>query len=323
MDICSLGYAGVDTTDMEGWRQYGSKLLGMQIVPRERADSFAFRMDKKAQRILIEQGTVNGGAYYGLEVADAMALEIAQQELAARGIHAAVATPEELKHRSVEGMIHFPDPIGTRLELYYGLANADDPFVPGRPISGFRTGELGFGHAVLNVTSTAEVLPFYTDVLGFRLSDYAEEPFKATFLHTNARHHSFALIESGRTGLHHLMVEVLALDDVGQAYDRAQLTEGLVGATLGRHTNDHMTSFYSWSPSKFLVEYGWGGRSIDEANWQPECLEHGPSLWGHERVWLSGPTRQKALEMRLRAASAGQRAPIHASADAVDLYTLK
>ena len=42
-------------------------------------------------------------------------------------------------------------------------------------------------------------------------------PFKAYFFHTNARHHSLALAETGiDRRLHHLMVETYSLDDVGQ-----------------------------------------------------------------------------------------------------------
>ncbi len=47
-----------------------------------------------------------------------------------------------------------------------------------------------------------------------------------------------------------------------------------------------MTSFYAKTPSSFMVECGWGGREIDPATWQPVEMHHGPSLWGHERVWL-------------------------------------
>ena len=55
------------------------------------------------------------------------------------------------------------------------------------------------------------------------------------------------------------------LDDVGQAYDLALGEEGRIATTLGRHSNDFMTSFYANTPSGFFVEYGWGGRSIDPA----------------------------------------------------------
>jgi hypothetical protein len=70
------------------------------------------------------------------------------------------------------------------------------------------------------------------------------------------------MVGSGKQNLHHFMVEMCSLDDVGQGYDLAVLEEGRVAYTLGRHTNDYMTSFYSHSPSGFFVEYGWGGRVI-------------------------------------------------------------
>jgi hypothetical protein len=37
---------------------------------------------------------------------------------------------------------------------------------------------------------------------------------------------------------------------------------------LGKHTNDHMVSFYLRTPSGFNVEYGWGAREMDDATWQ-------------------------------------------------------
>ena len=65
------------------------------------------------------------------------------------------------------------------------------------------------------------------------------------------------------------MVELFSLDDVGQSYDIALSQQDRVSVTLGRHTNDLMTSFYAKTPSSFMVECGWGGREIDPPNWQP------------------------------------------------------
>jgi hypothetical protein len=104
-------------------------------------------------------------------------------------------------------------------------------------------------------------------------------------------------------------VELFSLDDVGQSYDVA-LTEDRVNVTLGRHTNDLMTSFYARTPSSFMVECGWGGRELDLATWQPVEMTHGPSLWGHERIWLPEKDRAVAREMRMNAAKEGLRAPV-------------
>jgi hypothetical protein len=153
------------------------------------------------------------------------------------------------------------------------------------------------------------LIEFYTDVFGFKLSDYALKPFKAYFFHLNSRHHSLAIVEAKQNGLHHLMLELQHLDDVGQGYDLALLSEARIAATLGRHTNDLMTSFYCWSPSKFMIEYGWGGRDICPESWKATELEYGPSLWGHDRTWLDEAKRLEARDLRLTAASNGLRAP--------------
>ena len=71
-----------------------------------------------------------------------------------------------------------------------------------------------------------------------------------------------------------------------------------------------MTSFYAKTPSSFMIECGWGGREIDPATWQPVEMHDGPSLWGHERVWLPPEDRVVAREMRMRAAASGLRAPV-------------
>jgi catechol 2,3-dioxygenase-like lactoylglutathione lyase family enzyme len=163
---------------------------------------------------------------------------------------------------------------------------------------------------VLTVERLDDVLPFYRDVLGFRLSDYILKPFKAFFFHLNPRHHSLAFIETGKNGIHHMMVELFSLDDVGQAYDIALTEPDSIGSTFGRHTNDYMTSFYSWSPSGFMVEYGWGGRLVDPDNWTAEEYTTGPSLWGHDRAWLPEDKRADARAMRMKLAADGVRQPV-------------
>jgi hypothetical protein len=106
------------------------------------------------------------------------------------------------------------------------------------------------------------------------------------------------------------MMELLQLDDVGQGYDLAQAEPGRIATTLGRHTNDFITSFYARTPEDFLIEYGWGGRSIDTATWQPGEMRHGTSLWGHDRSWLPPEQFAEARRLRAKVASEGLRQPV-------------
>jgi 2,3-dihydroxybiphenyl 1,2-dioxygenase len=312
MPLDSLGYFGVRTTNLDDWSSFGEKFLGLQLVERSRR-SLTFRMDDRRQRIVVQEDDANGSeraAFMGWEVASGRALDELAASLDAKNVSVTRAPRAIAGERRVADLISFEDPIGNRLEAFHGPEVASDPFKPGRAISGFRTGPLGMGHVVLNVERIDDLLPFYQDVLGFRLSDYTRRPFKAYFLHLNPRHHSFAMVETGKNTVHHLMMELYMLDDVGQAYDLAQGEEGRIATTLGRHTNDFMTSFYANSPSGFFVEYGWGGRSIDPQQWAPVEMTCGPSLWGHDRNWLSAEGRAQARALRLKAAEEGQREPV-------------
>jgi len=309
MALQALGYVGFGSADLDGWRQFGTGLVGLQAVERS-ASLLAFRMDDRKQRIVIDRSMPDGGRFFGWEAADAAALDALAARLEAAKIEV-TAEPQTLAdNRRVRGLISFHDPAGNRLEAFHGAEIADTPFSPGRSISGFRTGPLGVGHVVLTVDHIDPMMRFYVDVLGFALSDYIEKPFRAYFFHVNARHHSLALIETGKNGMHHLMVEMFSLDDVGQAYDIASSEPERVNVTLGRHTNDLMTSFYAKTPSSFMVECGWGGRDIEPRTWKPFEMKAGPSLWGHERVWLPPTDREVAREMRMKAAADGMRAPV-------------
>jgi 2,3-dihydroxybiphenyl 1,2-dioxygenase len=309
MALQALGYAGFGSSALEDWRQFGTGLVGLQAVERS-SSLLAFRMDDRKQRIVIDRSLPEGARFFGWEVANAAALDALAARLEAAEVDVTNEPQTLADARHVRCLISFHDPAGNRLEAFYGAAIDDAPFCPGRSISGFRTGPLGLGHAVLTVENIDAVMPFYVDLLGFGLSDYMQKPFRAYFFHINARHHSLALIETGRNGMHHLMVELFSLDDVGQSYDVAMSEPDRVRVTLGRHTNDLMTSFYVRSPSSFMIECGWGGRDIDPATWQPFEMQDGPSLWGHERAWLPSADRDAAREMRLRAAASGLRAPV-------------
>ncbi len=106
-------------------------------------------------------------------------------------------------------------------------------------------------------------------------------------MHVNPRHHSLVSLKVRRLVVHHLMMELYSLDDVGRGYDIAQGEPDRVKVRMGRHPNDYMTSFYMRSPSDLLIEYGWGGRDVDDATWQPEEMTSVGSLSGHQGLFES------------------------------------
>jgi 2,3-dihydroxybiphenyl 1,2-dioxygenase len=307
----ALGYVGVRAKDLGDWASYATGLLGLQRIDKSRS-TLAFRMDDRKQRLVVDADGGEGIGFFGWEVADAAALDAMAAQLEEAEIKVARGARALADERHVRDLIVLNDPVGNRLELFCGAETAAEPFRPGRSISGFRTGPLGLGHIVLNVDTPETIermMGFYRDTLGFRLTDYYSHPFTAYFLHLNPRHHSLAFVQSGKNAVHHLMMELFSFDDVGQGYDLA-LNENRVAVTLGRHTSDFITSFYSFNPSGFMVEYGWGARLIDIDSWQAHERKEGPSMWGHDRRWLSADDQAKARALRLQNAADGFRRPV-------------
>ncbi len=307
MQLQSFGYFGVKSQKLDDWAEYGPKFLGLEVVERT-PTTLKLRMDDRKQRILVSATDAEVTAF-GFEVADAAALDALAGRLEGVQVKVGRLSPGAADLRGVKGAIRFCDPVGNPIEAFHGPEAKAEPFKPGRPVSGFRTGALGMGHAVLHVKNAEDLLWFYRDVLGFHLSDYMLKPFTAYFFHLNPRQHSLALLQTGRDGIHHIMMEAGMLDDVGQALDIAT-AENHVAVGLGRHTNDLMTSFYARTPDDFLIEYGWGGRLIEPDNWQASEMTYGGSLWGHDPVSASPEMLAARRAAKRHVAEDGLRQPV-------------
>ena len=157
MNLNALGYVGIRTRNLEDWAAYGTRFLGMQLVDKSRG-TLALRMDDRKQRIVVHTDANEGPSFYGWEVADAAALDALAGHLEKSGVKLARGSRALADERRVKDLIVFSDPIGNRLEAFHGAEVASDPFKPGRSISGFRTGPLGMGHAVLTAERLDDVI---------------------------------------------------------------------------------------------------------------------------------------------------------------------
>jgi biphenyl-2,3-diol 1,2-dioxygenase len=286
--IARLGYLEFEVSDPDAWRTFATGQLGLALA--ERADGeLALRMDEQAQRILIRPGARDDLACIGFEVAGEAALRALASQLEAGGVRVAEADAGTATQRGVGCVYRLEDPSGIPIELFSGSESGSafaSPLVP----SGFCTGDEGLGHLVVLVRDADRTKHFYCDLLGMRVSDYIEQEvapgrkMRITFLHANARHHTIAFTEGPpRKRIHHFMIEMNAMNDVGLAYDRCLDAGVPITSTLGRHPNDQMFSFYARTPSGFAVEVGWGGRKVDDATWQVRTYDR-MSTWGHRSV---------------------------------------
>ena len=288
--VTQLGYLGLSVRDPNQWEVFAAQVLGLQLNGRDPDGALFLRMDEYHHRFIVHPTGKDDLAYIGWEVATEEAMATLAQQLREAGVPVTAGTAEEAEARRVAGLIKFADPNGIASEIFYGpLVMFDKPFQSPRPISGFKTGELGLGHFVISVDDLDHSLHFYRDVLGMRISDFVnispapQIKVKVAFFHCNPRHHTIAFARMPRASrrLNHFMLQLESLNDVGTTYDLCQAQEVPIVMKLGKHTNDHMVSFYLRTPSGFNVEYGWGAREVDDATWQVQTHTAG-SIWGHQ-----------------------------------------
>ena len=156
MPICALGYLGVRSDRRDDWSAFAGRILGMQEVDRG-GRTRAFRMDDRVQRLVISDEPGETLAFIGWEVETRDDLADYATRLANAG-HAVEAGSHALADRRfVEDLIVCHDPAGNRLELVWNPMRSEDPFVPDRPIDGFKTGAYGMGHAVLHCPGCGRV----------------------------------------------------------------------------------------------------------------------------------------------------------------------
>lgn len=282
--IHGLGYVVVAAKDLAAWESFGTDLLGMQVTERT-DDRVVFRLDERAWRFDVRQGDEDTATVIGWEVQTKQDLLELARRLEEGGYAVKEGSDELRRERQVSGLISFEDSNGLGIEIFYGQRKLAEPFVSPTGAR-FLTSEFGLGHAMQLVADYEEHTRLYTEILGFKVSDYIDMDGResGTFLHTNPRHHSMAYAAIPGVGpkLGHIMLEVDDMDVIGRALDKVLDGAAPLASTLGRHTNDQMTSFYVKTPSNFEIEYGYGGLLVDDETWVPARWEVA-HFWGHRR----------------------------------------
>lgn len=141
------------------------------------------------------------------------------------------------------------------------------------------------GHVVLRATDLQRSIAFYTQVLGFRISDlYPEEmmPGGMVFMRCNSDHHGLALVggmptASTSSELHHMAFEVETLDEVFRA--RKRLRELRVPITFeGRRRAGAQIAVEFRDPDGHQLEIYWG---LDQLGDDESARAAGEWRWAH------------------------------------------
>ena len=290
MTVLNLGYVILSSPDLPAWRKFGFEAIGAMNASMDDG-AVAMKIDEHPFRILVERGDPEQLTAMGWEMASQQAVAVMRDRLLAAGMEVREGSPTEAARRCVTGFISATDPAGNPLEFYHGRTGVGGAFNSPAGVAVFVTGEMGLGHVVVpGVNDMEETRDFYCKVVGLAqsddltitLPDERMPQIRIHFLHAeNPRHHSLALGSlPSPTGVIHLMLEMRDFDDVGRCLDRVLAGGWKLMASLGRHCNDNMLSFYVVGPGGITFEIGCEGLQLDWDEFEP-TVSTVPDHWGH------------------------------------------
>jgi 2,3-dihydroxybiphenyl 1,2-dioxygenase len=284
IQVTELGYLGIGVKDLDEWKNFATKIVGFELADDGERDRAYLRMDYWHHRIVMHSDPSDDLMYLGFRVAGAEEFGAMQRQLSEAGIKFRVGSEDEASERHVLEVLKLNDPGGNPVEIFHGPETLfHKPFHPGRPMHGkFKTAAGGLGHCIIRQQDPLAAQNFY-HALGMRGGvEYKIRMGKNTmlirFMHCNERDHTVAFgIPDTRRMINHLMIEVDNLDDVGMTHDLVRNQKIPVTIRTGKHSNDHMYSFYFRNPSGWMIEYGWGARA---STYQSEYFTQ--DIYGHQ-----------------------------------------
>ena len=153
-------------------------------------------------------------------------------------------------------------------------------------------------HVVLNSARTQDQVPFFVDVLGFKLSDSTH---MMEFLRCSADHHSVAIFRNNGPSLNHVAYELPNMDGLMRGAGRVKQSGYDIEWGVGRHGPGSNIFSYFIEPNGFVAEYTTELDQLDDATHVPQD----PAYW--QKV-MPGPDRWGTAGLpsnRMRAAMSG------------------
>ena len=106
-------------------------------------------------------------------------------------------------------------------------------------------------HVVLNSARTDDQVPFFMDVLGFKLSDSTH---MMEFLRCSADHHSVAIFRNNGPSLNHVAYELPNIDGLMRGTGRVKQNGFDIEWGIGRHGTGSNVFSYFIEPNGFVAE---------------------------------------------------------------------
>jgi Predicted ring-cleavage extradiol dioxygenase len=231
--------------------------------------------------LILRRRPAPGLAGFRLGLSGPTAVAAAQNVLAAKGYTIAppVFSEAGFSIRTPDGQIADLTPEGDLPDL--------TPTADGRPIC--------ISHLVINSAAPEAMIRFFTEDLGFRITDAYENDLLVFLKADQPQHHCIGVSPGSAGALNHFSVDVGSIDGLMKGIGRMQKAGFTPIWGPGRHGPGGNVFAYFEDPTGFVAEFTCDVLQIDDPeSWQ---AQHWPRVPENANVWGTGGPTPRAIAL--------------------------
>jgi len=279
--VTEIRYVGYGVKDLETERKFYTEDWGLVEVAA-RDDLFWFKTHGHPEHhvVRLHQSEDNCVEVIALAADSRMDVTALHAKVAAAGCRI-IQEPHELDAPGGGFGFRFFSPDGLPFEISADVARGDS-----RALQRWEGMPVKVSHVVLHSPDHKALVRFFTEVLGFRVSDWLGDFM--CFLRCNSAHHRLAILP-GPPCLNHVAYDVLTVDDMMRGTSRLRQHGTDIRWGPGRHTAGNNTFAYFTTPGGFAVEYTSELEEVDFENHVETVRQPAPMIMDQWGIGVGGP----------------------------------
>ncbi len=270
VNVKQVSHVALKTQNVERQAAFYTNMVGLGETQRDSVGRIYLRCNANHHALVLVPAQGNGIDHYALDVGDAAALEAAATALARAGI---AYESEENSELGQGTSLRLRDPDGYVVELIGGMEQVAPTYGP-RAVQPRK-----LGHVTLLVGDCKRSAEFYSEVLGFRISDWVDDIF--LWVRCNPDHHGLAFARTGSVKMHHFAFEVVDFSYLARQAEHLMQNGHVLLYGPGRHGPGQNKFEYFRDPEANLIEFMCDLQQIwDDATYVPR-------VWSSQERWVN------------------------------------
>ncbi len=288
MRIRDIRHVGLLSPAIATHTDYYLEVWGLQAAGEDRHARYLRAASTGRHVLSLHPADRRGLHHLAFSLDSREAVDAAAAELERRGT-TLVTQPDDLDEPGGGYGLRFLDPENRCIELSAGVAE------PPNGCSAGKVAPRGLCHVGLNTQRFEQIVAFYTDILGFRVSDRVED--RMAFLRCGRRHHVIVFTRADYASVNHIAYVTANVDDVMKGVSNLRTRGQEPDWGPGRHGPGNNIFCYYRDPAGYVNELSSEMEYIeDEGAHEPAVWKRAPEtadVWG--TAGAPGPGVRKAM----------------------------